>query len=161
MVTDIEEWKPCVGYDGYLVSSHGRVKSMKSGEPYEMLSHPNHKGYRMVCVRSGGKSFRRRIHRLVLDAFVGECPDGMQCSHIDGDPANNRLDNLNWVSQMENHLQKELHGTSNTKLTENDVKAIRRRFSDGETVYRISKDYPVSNKTIYGVVHRHHWKHID
>lgn len=49
------------------------------------------------------------VHRLVLEAFVGPRPDGMECRHLDGDPANNRLANLAWGSPVENASDRKRH----------------------------------------------------
>lgn len=50
----------------------------------------------------GGKFTTFRVHRLILEAFVGPCPDGMEARHKDGNPGNNRLDNLAWGTKEEN-----------------------------------------------------------
>jgi len=51
------------------------------------------------------------IHRLVLIAFVGLQPDGMEALHRDGDPGNNTLSNLRWGTHSENQLDQVAHGT--------------------------------------------------
>jgi hypothetical protein len=53
-----------------------------------------------VVKTAGG--VRRQVHRLVLEAFVGPCPDGMECCHEDGDSTNNRVDNLRWDTHEAN-----------------------------------------------------------
>lgn len=75
----------------------------------------------------------RKVHRLVLRAFKGECPDGMEGCHNDGDPGNNHIDNLRWDTPANNHADKIAHGTTNrgercgtAKLTLEQVRAIRK-----------------------------------
>jgi hypothetical protein len=51
------------------------------------------------------------VHRLVLAAFVGPCPEGMEVRHLDGNPANTRLANLRYGTHSENELDKVRHGT--------------------------------------------------
>jgi hypothetical protein len=52
-----------------------------------------------------------KVHRLVLEAFVGVCPRGYVGCHSDGDPENNRLSNLRWDSQKNNVADQVRHGT--------------------------------------------------
>lgn len=73
------------------------------------------------------------MHRIVLEAFVGLCPDGCVASHLDGDPGNNRVANLVWESPSKNERRKRVHGTATVgvkngmaKLTDDDVAEIRR-----------------------------------
>jgi HNH endonuclease/NUMOD4 motif len=109
-----EQWRPVVGLDGYEVSDMGRVRSYRA--PFgvgtrdaakTLAIQPTRKGYGRVCV--GGRN--RFVHRLVLEAFVGPCPVGMQCRHANGDAADNRLLNLSWSTPAENHGDKRVHGT--------------------------------------------------
>jgi HNH endonuclease len=58
-----------------------------------------------------GRARRALVHRLVLEAFVGKAPQGMQCAHADGNRANNALGNLRWVTRKENEADKLRHGT--------------------------------------------------
>jgi hypothetical protein len=64
-------------------------------------------GRRYVNLKGKG----RRIHRLVLQAFVGPCPAGQECCHGDGDPSNNVLSNLRWGTRSDNRRDSVGHGT--------------------------------------------------
>src|SRR5262245_23559473 len=84
---------------GYRVGTDGSVWSRieyRRGDvvrygPWKRLNLvTGHGGYKEVTM--GGRS--RRVHRLVLEAFVGPCPPGKLCRHLDGDSGNSRLDNL-------------------------------------------------------------------
>lgn len=118
-----EQWKPVAGYEGiYEVSDYGRVRSigrtitMKNGVPRTikggiMHGHTNEFGYTVVPLsRSGGKR-QYRAHRLVMAAFVGPCPEGMEVCHNNGDPADNRLVNLRYGTSKDNSFDMKLHGT--------------------------------------------------
>lgn len=103
-----EEWRPVVGYEGfYEVSNMGRVRSVprtvmhSRNGPMKLNSrvlrpntHPA--GHRMVDLRRDGESYMAKVHRLVLEAFAGPAPDGYDGCHNDGDPNNNRAENLRW-----------------------------------------------------------------
>lgn len=93
-----EQWKAIPGLEGrYEVSSLGRVKSLLRGERILLLCQRK-TGYLTVIV--GGKS--RRVHRLVLEAFVGPCPDRMQACHWNDIPDDNRIENLRWDTRDAN-----------------------------------------------------------
>lgn len=119
---EIEIWKPVVGYEGlYEVSNLGNVRSVDSmrithNQYGEHLSKykgrllkpgKNSDGYLYVnlCCQCVQKTFR--VHRLVAEAFIPN-PDNLpEVNHIDEDKTNNRVDNLEWVS----HIQNMRHGT--------------------------------------------------
>lgn len=65
------------------------------------------------------------VHVLVLEAFVGPRPDGMEGCHNDGDPSNNRLSNLRWDTPLANWSDRRKHGRAG-KLSIADVEEIRR-----------------------------------
>ena len=108
----IEEWRPIAGYEGvYEVSDQGRVRSLdrlvransgwrSTGIRYFTPS-PSGKNrkYKKVLLRNPKKQYL--VHRLVLEAFVGPRPDNCEARHLDGDPSNNRLDNLAWGTKAE------------------------------------------------------------
>ena len=102
----IEEWRPIRGYEGrYEISSHGRVKSLcRPGKLKEAMrkQQPLKDGYKRVSLCKGGVCVHKRVHRLVLEAFVGPCPEGMVACHIDTVTSNNRLDNLMWDTHKSN-----------------------------------------------------------
>ena len=116
-------WKEVQGFDGrYEVSSDGQVRSWARKGPNDFrnsapnyLSHDiNHSGYHQVTLFSkGGKRHRLSVHRLVLQEFVCPCPDGMEASHINGKPGDNRVENLEWKTHFDNIQDKITHGTMN------------------------------------------------
>lgn len=56
----------------------------------------------MVSLRQDGIQSFRLVHQLVLEAFIGPRPAGMMACHNDGNPANNRVENLRWDTQSSN-----------------------------------------------------------
>lgn len=68
-------------------------------------------GYLSVTFRKNGEKIPYLIHRLVLETFIGPCPPGMECRHLDGNPRNNRLENLCWGTRSENQQDSVGHGT--------------------------------------------------
>jgi hypothetical protein len=111
-----ERWATIPGFDMYEVSDHGRVRSWqpssKGGPAPRILAQTSsEKGYVGVSLCADGKARSKRVHGLVLLAFVGPRPDGLVTRHLDGDPANNHLSNLAYGTYSENQRDKRRHGT--------------------------------------------------
>lgn len=98
------------GYGGrYAVTSSGVVISKWLGwRPRKLYLNP--KGYYCVSMPVDGRSSNRLVHRLVLEAFVGPRPDGMQGCHNDGDSTNNHISNLRWDTPHANAMDQVAHG---------------------------------------------------
>lgn len=111
-----EKWLPVLGYEGYEVSDHGRVRSyLQRNNPGKVLKDAaGAKGHRVVVLSralADGGPHQRMVHQLVLEAFVGPRPEGMLALHRDGDPENNHLDNLYWGTHSQNGKDAVRHGT--------------------------------------------------
>lgn len=168
-----EEWRPVVGFEGsYEVSSVGGVRSLDresiSGSHLRgivMSPWIDCGGYRRIDLQGGSSGRRRvRVHHLVLEAFLCPRPDGMECRHLDGDPQNNRLENLCWGTSSENSLDAVCHGRNPrgekngySKLTESQVKAVRVRLSQGEKHVDIAADLGVVRSTISSIARGRNW----
>lgn len=164
-----EIWRSVVGYEGiYEVSNLGRVKSLdridaggrrwKGRIMANQTQKTGHKTLRL-CQQAAYENYK--VHHLVLHAFVGPRPNGMECCHNDGDPANNRLENLRWDTHKANSADRELHGQTIkgsqhvlAKLTEGQVLAIR---ADSRSNLAIAQDYGVSATTISFIKNRQRW----
>lgn len=118
--TQNEKWLPVVGHEGvYEISDAGRVKSLARVDARgrnrlkERFLSPSEGvgGYLRVNLRKGGRQTKKLVHRLVLEAFVGPCPPGKECRHMDGNPKNSRVENLKWGTKSENALDRTIHGT--------------------------------------------------
>ena len=106
------QWVSIPGYEGYFVSDTGEVMSFKRNRSGRLLRPiPATGGYRVV--KLGNANNRKQIHRLVLEAFVGPCPDGMEACHNNGDPADNRLSNLRWDTKSANMFDRTAHRRGN------------------------------------------------
>ena len=119
------EWRPVVGWEGrYEVSDVGQVRSVArvvtvaaTGRswlqpsrvllPYRTSS----VGYPTLRLKAEGRKSSKRVHVMVLEAFVGPRPKGMVGCHVDGDPDNNTPSNLRWDTQSANQLHSIAHGT--------------------------------------------------
>jgi hypothetical protein len=176
---DIVLYRPVPGFPGYRVGDDGSVWSCRSRNGIGPLKDVWHslrqqrigggpgKRYPAVTLYPGQR--QRLVHLLILEAFVGPCPDGMQCLHNDGDPGNNRLSNLRWGTRVENAADRRRHGTcpigerNGCALLDTDkVRAIRlARATTRKTLKQIGQEYGVSLHTVHLIVKRRNWKHVD
>jgi len=158
-------------FNNYKITIDGKVWSIISNK--WLKTNPVSKyGHLQVSLMKNKKRFNKATHRLVLETFVGPCPEGMECRHLDGNPSNNRLYNLCWGTRSENCLDAVKHGTSpgqkyrgensyQSKLTEQDVRMIIYMYQTGEFSQReIAAIYNVDPKTVFYIVHKITWKHI-
>lgn len=118
------EGKPgyCVGDDGSVWSCVLKgTKRGIGGEWRRLRGHAQRSGHIIVNLGRGNAN-ARYVHRLVLEAFVGPCPEGMECRHLDGNPANNRPGNLAWGTPRENQADSARHGTAYCHTAENAMR---------------------------------------
>lgn len=95
-----EEWRPVVGHEGaYEVSNLGRVRSRVRNPNGRIMSGAVNSSGR-IQVKLAGKL--TQVHRVVMEAFVGPVPDGLEVLHWDDDPTNNALSNLRYGTRGEN-----------------------------------------------------------
>jgi len=98
-----ENWKTIPGFPRYMVSDRGNIRVMKDNMAFPVRSRFDSDGYQIVTLWSKRRYHTLKVHRLVLEAFVGPCPDGYVCDHINTVRNDNRLENLRWVSERDNH----------------------------------------------------------
>jgi hypothetical protein len=107
------------------------------------------------------------VHRLVLEAFVGPCPEGLETRHLDGNPSNNRLENLVWDTHANNMADGIRHGTRprgeshwQSKLTDRKVRQVRRLAAMGQGYTEIGRRFGVNEHTIRSVIEHKTWTHV-
>ncbi len=178
-----EEWRDICYYEGlYQVSNLGRVKRLdglvgmyykrkngtfyreqfKKGGMVAINSHHFSK-YCTVMLCKNGKAVRYSIHKIVLETFVGPCPEGMECSHKDDVKSNNRISNLEWNTHIENCKTRKQngHGSEGTKngmskLSEKQIEEIiKLNNSKKYTQKQIASKYNISHKYIWGLVKKY------
>jgi hypothetical protein len=120
-------------------------------------------GYMTCSVWLGSHGRTRLVHRLVAEAFLGPCPEGHEVNHRNLDKGDNRPANLQYVTRSYHLLHRALEGigrgtdNASARLTEEDVRAIRRRHADGEGQQRLGAAYGVSWGTIRSITKRRSW----
>lgn len=178
-----------MGFEGtYEVSMIGNVKSLprevnrtrkgytfaaklKGKSSKKFLSH----GYYAVSIGKENSFSPKYIHRLVAQAFIPN-PNNLPCvNHKDGNKLNNHVDNLEWCTHRENTIHAHVNGLSrvpenhtrqgrnngNSKLTEEDVKDIRRLLKSGLRIKEVAEVFPeVSKSTIGNISSGANWTHV-
>ena len=128
LIMENEIWKPIPNYEGYEVSNYGRVKSLKLGRELILKPKDDFRGYFNIqlWVKNRKKTFK--IHQLVAMAFLGHKPNGqiLVVNHINFDKKDNRLENLEVVTQRENANKK--HIKSSSKYTGVSWHKKRKRY---------------------------------
>lgn len=140
-----ERWMAVAYAPGYSVSDAGRVRS-----PRKVLS-PIRRGhglYQAVSLRVDGRTISRAVHRLVLEAFVAPCPDGLQGAHLDGDKDNNQLSNLAWVTPRENNEHRRQHGTMPFRFDDGVCCEMLSARCGGESVSSLARRFETNRHTI-------------
>jgi hypothetical protein len=157
-----------VGSDGSLWSRQKRGCGAGRIGPWRRLKdHLKGRGYRKFRIAVGRVIQEPYVHQLVLETFIGPCPSGMECRHLNGDKTDNRLVNLCWGTRLENSADKVRHGTLArgsripwSVLTEEDIPVIRSRLLAGQSSTLVAESYGVSHATIEDVQAGRTWKHV-
>lgn len=178
----LEEWRETTGYPGFEVSSLGRVRSWRPGrgpvksrhllrradpiilKPY---IHPN--GYPYVGLSDAtNRQKQRKVHHLVLEAFVGPRPDGMDGCHNNGVRVDARLENLRWDTRANNIADMRRHGTvccgtkrRNAKLTESRIKEAAERYVAGESMSSIAREFGIGSGNLSRALAGLSWSHAE
>ncbi len=182
-------WHPIPRFNGdYEISLDGQIRRREGAfkwRPHSKIltAKANAKGYLRIGLRHQGQGSKNYfVHRLVAEVFLGKCPQGHCVNHIDANPSNNHISNLEYVTPAQNsaHAQKlglfpsglshhynkrpetRRRGENSfvNKLKEADVLDIRRRLSLGETKKSVANRYGISISHIKNIKRRLSWSHI-
>lgn len=181
--TPAVEYRPVPNFPAYRVGSDGSVWSLwefyhekgilggchRIGTSWKKLKprFSSH-GYLFVTLCHEGKHRTVDVSTIVLEAFVGPRPEGMEACHTnDRTPTNCRADNLRWDTHHANILDKKRHGTHNdgeknpaAKLTAQIVIEIRTRVAAGEKQRHVAASLGLDYRHINDIVRRRSWKHL-
>jgi hypothetical protein len=179
--TPAVEYRPTLQSPHYRVGDDGSAwsclvpggRTTRVGPWHPIRSHAcSAYGHQVVSLQIDGRLKTFALHRLILEAFVGPRPSGMQCRHLDGNPRNNRIENLRWGTPKEDGQDRIRHGTATRKgvnrgernggarLTAALVVEMRRLRDEGMTVPEIARRFGVSLRHAGDVVRGRHWGHL-
>jgi len=174
----METWKSIEGLpDAYSVSNEGRIRGSerthnfyqngltrtrtKPAKTYKG-SKLSTKGY--MRINLCGKVYF--WHRIVAIAWIPNPLCRPQVNHKNGVKTDNRIENLEWVTNQQNRDHAVLYGlhprgeTSHAKLTESDVRRIRSMVAIGITQRNIAKQFGIVQQTVCSIVNHKIWRHI-
>lgn len=172
--------KPIPNFPDYYISDTGMVLSkmrrayQEKPKEYRKLATWLCAGYRAIRLQRNKKAYKRFIHRLLLETFVGKSPKGCQCRHLDGNSLNNDLNNLRWGTRSENQRDCIVHHTDHrgekhgmSRLTNQQVLEIYklakksnkkiRKIDNGGDYKKIGKMFKVAPSTIGHIARRSTW----
>lgn len=174
-----EIWKPIKGFEGlYEISNMGRLRSfykathgrfVVSNEPQKIRkANPDGNGYLGLCLKKNGKAYPKRIHRLVLITFVGDCPQGMEACHNDGIKTNNIVNNLRWDTHRNNMvidggaraIMQKGENNPSAKLTTETVLRIKELGRQKMLHREIGNLLSVSRRNVSRIIQGVRWAHI-
>lgn len=174
----VEIWKDVIGFESiYQVSNLGRVKSLKRTKKdtigrvreypeivlKQMLSE---KGYLQVNLYILSRNVPQRVARVVAQSFIPNPENKSQVNHINGIKTDNRVENLEWNTSLENirhsivnNLKKTARGEQSgaSKFKDEDIRYIR---ESNKIKYHLAKEYNVCITTITNIKNKITWKHI-
>lgn len=162
-----EIWLPINGFPQYQVSNFGQVISYKNPKkPIVLKGHITRKGYKNIHLRDEqGKSYSKQLHRLVLENFL-PCDNmkALEVNHIDENKLNNRLDNLEWLSHLDN-----MHYGTGMERSQNKQKDRILCIETG-IIYNSMREASEQTNTNYGNLSRacrtgrlcngYHWENL-
>ena len=164
--------KQIKGYPGYLITKNGEIFSLKSNSFLKQFIKSKKAGYPAVNLYVGGNSkikFEQKcVHELMAITFLKRKPSKKHIvAHLDGNPLNNKIENLKWVTQKENMSHKNIHGTQsygekngNVKLTTEKVKFIKSN-KDKFRIIDFARMFDVSDFAISSILKGKTWKHVE
>lgn len=172
----IEEWRPVLGYEGiYSVSNLGQVKVHARTSPHWQggtLRRPERilklgidtDGYQHAGLTKDGRLRTRKVHLLVLEAFIGPKPEGLQVAHGDGCRTNNQLTNLRYDTPKGNIADRVRHGTQlrgeavkSARLTAAQVASIR---ASTKSLRGITAEFGISKTQASRIRRNLSWSHV-
>lgn len=157
-----EEFSNILGFEGYWINKKGEIIGRKGNKIYHRVI--DRKGYEKIILRSKQKTKMLSIHRLVALSFIPNPENKPQVNHIDCDKLNNSVENLEWVTNQENHNHKMKNGLNvskaleehgNAKLTNEQAAFIKK---SNKNYKDLANEFGVSVYTVYNIKNNISWK---
>lgn len=174
--------KQIPNWPGYLATPCGQILDSFDGHVlHQSLTSPGQ--YPTVTLIRDDKRYSQYVHRLILETYVGPCPDGMECRHLDGNPKINDLKNLMWGTHRQNTQDMVRHGKCHlaaenrkpgitygcegkygedhpqSKLSNHERRLIHSKYRDGDcTQQELADEFSIGVATIGRIVNDNRWR---
>jgi hypothetical protein len=160
---------PIPSEPGYYAGSDGSIWSLKGKSPLKRKANLTTKNRDRLYISFAGRR-NRSVHTLIIEAFVGPRPEGLECCHNDGNSLNNRPENLRWDTRKANAADAVKHGVCKghnlgethprSVMTSEQVLEIVRAVSQGERPSKVARRLGLSVTSVFSVVYGRTWGHI-
>lgn len=169
------QWKISPSFPSYEVSEFGEVRRVAPGIGGRaiigkiMKPYVREDGYRMYILRKDNKSFHRKAHQMVIEAFIMVRPTlANEVRHLDGARHNDHYSNLAWGTSAENKADMVSHGTRLrggshpfSKLTDANAKRLKELWLTGEYRQRELGDmFGIKQGTVSRIISGKRWGHL-
>lgn len=154
----------------YVATRWGKIYSFtQKSRGGEIKQCTTRKGYKVICIYRNGGRFIRFVHRLILETFIGNCPKGLQCRHLNGNKEDNALTNLCWGTAQENVEDKIKHKRSYNRgerhpralLNKQEVRLIFHSYHDGvHTMQELANFFNISKSAVNNIVSQRTWRYL-
>ena len=178
-MTTTETWRPVPGFPLYEASDNGSIRSVSrvcasslKGQPTVFRAGVTLKkticssGYNYVTLYADGKMYSKKVCHFIALAFYGERPVGAQIRHLNGNPSDDRPENLRYGTPSENQRDRIAHGTDlrgsknpASKLDEVSVMTIA-SLKGISSSYVVARSFGVSPTTIQKIWAGRSWRHL-
>lgn len=168
--------KPIPGFPGYYATEDGRIWSQwkqghrELGSVWREVKTQTKRGARYLEAHIGpaGQQKTVSVHRLVVYAFLGPIPEGMEVNHLDGNPRNNALDNLVVVTPQENEAHAQANGLKprgeghgRAIYTEAQIRAMKQdAAAGGMTQKQLAEVHGIKLPTVQAILSGRQWTHV-
>ena len=146
-----------------LVYSTRTGGGRKAEEPILLKGCETPTGYLVVSLREKEDKRQCRIHRIVWIAAHGIPPAGMTIDHIDNNKKNNRLDNLQLMTAVDNSMKAHSDGIvgHKSKITEEQSNEIVTLYQEHAiSIRKLAEVYGISKSRVHQLIHRDNWTRI-
>ena len=148
---DDEIWKPLMGKpwcDVFEVSNKGRVRYAP-----RILKTRKNQGYDKLTLKFRGQEYFVGVHRLMAEAFLERPPGCDVVNHKNFDRADNRLDNLEWVTSREN-IQHSARALRLCRVIKMPPGEVIRLHKEGVSMNKIAKRFGASTTAVSALIKR-------
>jgi Mg/Co/Ni transporter MgtE len=162
MNTEEEVWKEIPSFPTYAASNLGRIKNIKRNTILKQSLVDVNREYQRVSISYLNKEYTKKVSRMVWSAFNdGECPETI--NHIDGNPRNNNINNLECISIKDNCSKKHIYRKVKNKynLDDNKKREILTAYQNKtKSVWKLSIEYSIPPNYLYTTFKRGSWNHL-